>query len=73
MAAAGAVLEKTAHMYMQLIVDVEKIGVSVCSCVFEVRGGGKEMWQVLEHNQFQLISARLLWPLKRKYGSGRLK
>lgn len=57
MAAAGTVLENTANMYMQLIVDVEKIGVSVCSCVFEVRGGGKEMLQVLECNQFQPISA----------------
>lgn len=57
MASAGAVLEKTANMYMQLIVDVEKIGVSGRSCVFEVRGGGKEMRQMLERNHFQLISA----------------
>lgn len=57
MAAAGAVREKTANMYMQLIVDVEKIGVSVCLCICVVRGGGKEMWQVSEHNKFQPISA----------------
>lgn len=56
MAAAGAVREKTANMYMQLIVDVEKIGVSVCLCICVVRGGGKEMWQVLEH-KFQPVSA----------------
>lgn len=33
MAATGAVMEKTANMYMQLIADVEKRGVSVCSAV----------------------------------------
>lgn len=48
MAAAGAAMEKTANMYMQLIADVEKIGVSMCFCMCEVRGGGKGMWQVLE-------------------------
>lgn len=52
MAAAGAVMEKTANMYMQLIVDVEKIGVSVCLCICVVRGGGKEMWQVLSTTNF---------------------
>lgn len=48
MAAAGAAMEKTANMYMQLIADVEKIGVSMCFCMCEVRGSGKGMWQVLE-------------------------
>lgn len=49
MAATVAVMEKTANMYMQLIADVEKRGECVF-CMCEVRGGGKETWQVLEHS-----------------------
>lgn len=49
MAAAGPVMEKSANMSMQLIADVEKIGVCVCFCMGEVRGSGKEMWQLLEN------------------------
>lgn len=33
MAAAAAVMEKTTNMSMQLIADVDKIGVSVCFCM----------------------------------------
>lgn len=33
MAAAGAVMDKTANIYMQLIADVGKTGVWVCVCV----------------------------------------
>lgn len=38
MAARGTVMEKTANMYMELIADVEKRGVSVCSACVRSEG-----------------------------------
>lgn len=58
MAATGAVMEKTANMYMELIADVEKRGVSVF-CMCEVRGVGRKCgrcWSIAHPPELSLTA-----------------
>lgn len=73
--AVGAVMEKTANIYMQcsLLQTWRKL---VCVCVF-LHGWGQRRGEAnvaaAKAEPIHLSSAWLLWPLKGEYGSGHLK